>query len=92
MICLAAQYSKSVYQRPRGLERDEYVDADWRMGTKAMVMKSVPVDDMNVIVFAIRGTHTFIDWAVNLQSSPVSPQHFLVSKDKLRVEVIIDSK
>jgi len=55
------------------------VDADWRMGTKSMVIKSVPMDDMNVIVFAIRGSSTFLDWAVNLNSSPVSPAGFLVS-------------
>ena len=67
-----------MYERPRGIERVTQVEADWRMGTKAMVMKSIPVDDMNVIVFAIRGTHTFMDWAVNLQSSPTSAQQFLV--------------
>lgn len=81
LICLAAQYSKSVYRRPSGLERETHVEADRRMGTKAMVMKSVPVDNMNVIIFAIRGTHTFMDWAVNLQSAPTSPEHFLVGHD-----------
>lgn len=55
------------------------MDADWRMGTKSMVIKSVPMDDMNVIVFAIRGSSTFLDWAVNLNSSPTSPAGFLVS-------------
>jgi hypothetical protein len=54
------------------------VDSDWRMGTKAMVIKSVPMDDMNTIVFAIRGTQTFMDWAVNLRSAPVAPDGFLV--------------
>ena len=44
-----------------------------------MVIKSVPVDDMNTIVFAIRGSQTFMDWAVNLNSAPVSPGEFLVS-------------
>ena len=44
-----------------------------------MVIKSVPVDDMNTIVFAIRGSQTFMDWAVNLNSAPVSPGDFLVS-------------
>ena len=55
------------------------MDANWKMGTKAMVIKSVPVDDMNTIVFAIRGSQTFMDWAVNLNSAPVSPGEFLVS-------------
>ena len=48
------------------------------MGTKAMVLKSVPIDDMNTVVFAIRGSQTFMDWAVNLKSAPASPEGFLV--------------
>ena len=44
-----------------------------------MVIKSVPIDDMNTIIFAIRGSQTFMDWAVNLNSAPVSPSGFLVS-------------
>lgn len=44
-----------------------------------MVLKSVPIDDMNTIIFAIRGSQTFMDWAVNLNSAPVSPSGFLVS-------------
>lgn len=44
-----------------------------------MIMKSVPIDDMNCIVFAIRGSQTFMDWAVNLNSAPVAPTDFLVS-------------
>lgn len=43
-----------------------------------MVIKSVPIDDMNTIIFAIRGSQTFMDWAVNLNSAPVSPSGFLV--------------
>lgn len=44
-----------------------------------MVIKSVPMDDKSVIVFAIRGTATFMDWAVNLNMEPSSPVGFLVS-------------
>lgn len=43
-----------------------------------MVLKSVPMDDKNVIVFAIRGTANFMDWAVNLNMAPASPAGFLV--------------
>lgn len=43
-----------------------------------MVIKSVPMDDQSVIVFAIRGTSTFMDWAVNLNTEPTSPVEFLV--------------
>ena len=78
VICLAAQYSMSVYSRPTGNERETHVDADWRMGTKAMVIKSIPIDDRNIVVFAIRGSQTFMDWAVNLNSAPSSPGNFLV--------------
>lgn len=44
-----------------------------------MVIKSVPIDDMNTVVFAIRGSQTFMDWAVNLNSAPASPNGFLVN-------------
>ncbi len=77
LVCLAAQYSWRAYTKPAGAEREAYVRADWRMGTKAMVIKSVPMDDMNCVIFAIRGSQTFLDWAVNLDSAPVSPRDFL---------------
>lgn len=77
LLCLAAQYSERVYTKPSGQEKEVHLDADWRSGTKAMVIKSVPMDDMNTIVFAIRGTQTFMDWAVNLNSAPASPEGFL---------------
>jgi hypothetical protein len=48
-----------------------------------MVMKSVPIDDMNCIVFAIRGSQTFMDWAVNLNSAPVAPTDFLVRSETI---------
>ena len=44
-----------------------------------MFIKSVPMDYMNTIVFAIRGTATFMDWSVNLNAAPTSPSGFLVS-------------
>ena len=78
LLCLAAQYSQRAYNKPTGDEREAFVNADWRMGTKAMVIKSMPIDDMNCVVFAIRGSQTFMDWAVNLNSSPVTPKDFLV--------------
>jgi hypothetical protein len=79
LLCLAAQYSRDAYEKPQGKERNSFVDADCRLGTKAMVIKSVPVDDMNTIVFAIRGTtkSNFVDWAVNLHTAPTSPKGFL---------------
>jgi hypothetical protein len=42
-----------------------------------MCIKSVPMDSMHTIVFAIRGTATFMDWAVNLNAAPVAPTGFL---------------
>ncbi|KAI0157793.1 alpha/beta-hydrolase [Xylariaceae sp. FL1272] len=77
LLCLAAQYSERVYEKPRGAERDAHVDADWRTGTKAMFIKSVPMDEVNTIVFAIRGTTSFMDWAVNLNTAPTTPTGFL---------------
>lgn len=79
LLCLAAQYSERVYEKARGKERDVHVDADFRAGTKAMVIKSVPIAHMNTIVFAIRGTASFMDWAVNLKTDSTSPVGFLVS-------------
>ena len=83
LLCLAANYSQRAYTKPTGEEREAFVNADWRMGTKAMVIKSVPIDDMNCVVFAIRGSQTFMDWAVNLNSAPVSPTDFLVRRYQL---------
>ncbi|KAJ0164395.1 hypothetical protein CTA2_1090 [Colletotrichum tanaceti] len=77
LLCLAAQYAERVYEQPRGAERDAHVSADWKTGTKAMVIKSVPMDHMDTIVFAIRGSATFMDWAVNLNTAPASPAGFL---------------
>ncbi|KAI1736647.1 Alpha/Beta hydrolase protein [Xylaria scruposa] len=77
LLCLAAQYAERVYEKPRGAERDAHVDADWRTGTKAMYIKSLSMDDMGTIVFAIRGTANFIDWTVNLNTAPTTPTGFL---------------
>lgn len=79
LLCLAAAYSERVYT-PTALpttESETHVPADWRSGTKAMILKSLPRDDMNTVVFAIRGSQTFMDWAVNYKSAPSSPQGFL---------------
>ena len=54
-----------------------HIDADRRLGTKAMILKSIPLDAKSVIVFAIRGTSSFMDWAVNMQTTPTAPTDFL---------------
>lgn len=77
LLCLAAQYSDRVYEKARGAEKNVQVGANYSSGTRAMVIKSVPMDHMNTIVFAIRGTATFMDWAVNLNTAPSSPAGFL---------------
>lgn len=77
LLCLAAEYSQRVYEKPRGSELDAHVSSDWLSGTKAMCIKSKPMDHMSTIVFAIRGTATFMDWAVNLKTAPSSPAGFL---------------
>ncbi|CAG8108769.1 unnamed protein product [Penicillium nalgiovense] len=77
LLQLAAKYSRRVYDKPSGHERHSYVNSDWLHGTKAMVVKSLPIDDMNTIVFAIRGTQSFLDWAVNVHTAPTPPTGFL---------------
>jgi hypothetical protein len=80
LLCLAAQYSANAYYTPQSpSERKDFVSADGRLGTKAMVIKSVPCDDKKTIVFAIRGTSmlSIRDWGVNLQTGPVSARGFL---------------
>jgi hypothetical protein len=78
ILCLAAQFSAQAYQNPTGQERQQHIPADCRLGTKAMVIKSVPVDSMDVIVFAIRGSKGTLDWITNVNQSPASPGGFLV--------------
>ncbi|OQV01197.1 hypothetical protein CLAIMM_06596 [Cladophialophora immunda] len=86
LLCLAAQYSNSAYVSPQSSsERKDFVSADGRLGTKAMVIKSIPCDDKKTIVFAIRGTSFFSvrDWGVNLDTEPVSPVGFLDDEGNL---------
>jgi len=91
LLCLAAQFSERVYTRPTGAERETHVDANWRHGTKAMVLKSIPIDDMNTVVFAIRGSQTFMDWAVNFRPAPSSPEGFLVRNSPFFFELFADN-
>ncbi|KAI9731277.1 MAG: hypothetical protein M1818_007902 [Claussenomyces sp. TS43310] len=74
-----AKHSAGVYNKPTGKERAAHVDAGWWTGTKAMTIKSVAMDDMNVIVFAICGTRkqNLFDWMVNMDTAPSSPMGFL---------------
>jgi hypothetical protein len=83
LLSLAAQYSLAVYERPAGRETEAHVSSDWRTGAKAMCIKSVPMDHMHTIVFAIRGTASFMDWAVNLNTAPASPKGFLDDEGNL---------
>ncbi|QIW99056.1 hypothetical protein AMS68_004574 [Peltaster fructicola] len=78
LLCLAAQASLNVYNRPRGEEREHFIDADWQNSTKAMVLQSRPIDDQNVIVFAIRGSQlNFVDWSINFRPEPTSLTGFI---------------
>ena len=78
ILSQAAEASQAVYERPRRNEQQDYVDADWRQGTKAMVLKSVLMDEKRLIVFAIRGSKwNFVDWAVNFRPAPTEPVGFL---------------
>ncbi|GAB7364039.1 hypothetical protein MBLNU230_g4596t1 [Neophaeotheca triangularis] len=80
LLCEASKASLDVYRRPSRGEREDYIDAQWRNGkaTKAMILTSKPIDDQNLIVFAIRGSQkNLIDWAVNFTLSPTAPIGFL---------------
>ncbi|KAI9893718.1 MAG: hypothetical protein M1814_005934 [Vezdaea aestivalis] len=78
LICHAAHYSAEAYSKPSAsAESCMHISADWRSGTKAMLIKSVPIDATATIIFAIRGSQTFMDWAVNLNATPASPGDFL---------------
>lgn len=85
LLCLAATYSERVYTPPRSKtkETETHIPSDWRTGTKAMVLKSIPVDDMNTVVFAIRGSEGFMDWAVNYNTAPSIPEGFLEDSSNL---------
>lgn len=83
LLCLAATYSRRAYEKPSGPERHTYISGDWLRGTKDMLVKSVPLDDMNTIVFAIRGTQNFRDWAVNMHTEPSPPSNFLDDEGNL---------
>ena len=78
ILSRAAEASQAVYVRPRRNEQQDFIDADWRQGTKAMVLKSVLMDEKKLIVFAIRGSKwNFVDWAVNFRPAPTEPVGFL---------------
>ena len=81
LLNLAARYSLSVYAKPTGREKNDHIKGNRLMGTKAMTLKSLPLDDKNTIVFAIRGTSTFMDWTVNMRQEPQSPSGFLDDPD-----------
>jgi hypothetical protein len=88
IINIAAQYSNTAYSTPCSLSRSErtsFVAADSRLGTKAMILKSIPIDNMNTIVFAIRGTSLLNprDWGVNWHTDPEPPTRFLDDEGNL---------
>lgn len=75
LLCLAAQYSNRAYLKPTASEKETYISPE---AGKTMVIKSVALDHMDMIVFAIRGsTMSFRDWATNMDTDPVSPHGFL---------------
>lgn len=88
ILCLAARYSNTAYQPPKTLSPSEltsFVAANARLGTKAMILKSVPIDSMNTIIFAIRGTSllSLRDWGVNWHTDPIPPTAFLDDEGNL---------
>ena len=72
-----------VYDKPVNAEKHDFVKGSFLNQTKAMTLKSLPIDDMNTIVFAIRGSASFTDWATNYRTEPKSPQGFLDDAENL---------
>ncbi|QGA13053.1 hypothetical protein EYB26_000698 [Talaromyces marneffei] len=83
LICLASTYSRRAYEKPASKERQNFISGDWRRGTKTVVLKSIPLDEKNTIVLAIRGTQNFQDWAVNIRTEPTAPTNFLDDEGNL---------
>lgn len=83
LICLASTYSRRAYEKPSSKERQNFVSGNWRRGTKTVVLKSIPLDEKNTIVLAIRGTQNFQDWAVNIRTEPTAPTDFLDDEGNL---------
>ncbi|KAF4548754.1 Hypothetical protein D9617_25g060840 [Elsinoe fawcettii] len=86
LLSIAARYSLSAYtppaqSSPSAPETESHIPASFLTGTKAMVLKSIPVDNQNTLVFAIRGSSSFADWAVNFRPAPSSPTGFLDDPD-----------
>ncbi|PNS15247.1 Protein phosphatase 2C 4 [Sphaceloma murrayae] len=87
LLSIAARYSLSAYSPPTATpptqdnSLESHIPASFLTGTKAMVLKSIPVDNQSTLVFAIRGSHSFADWAVNFRPAPSSPLHFLDDPD-----------
>lgn len=85
-LTLAARYANSAYAKPTShREKELFVEADPRLGTKAMLLKASPDERTKSIVLAVRGTVRFNirDWGVNLQTAPTSPQDFLQDEGNL---------
>jgi len=78
LVCRGAQASVDVYTRPPKDQRDFYMDADPKQGTKATIVKSQTVDDRKLIIVAIRGSKwNMVDWTVNFALEPTQPVDFL---------------
>ena len=79
LLCLAVQSSAAAYDAPTGLSRKQtiHIPPSRLSGTKAMIIKSAPVDQLDVLVFAIRGSKGIDDWRTNFANEPASPAGFL---------------
>ena len=74
----AASASVAAYNKPGQGERKDHIQANSQKGTKAMVLKTITMDDKKLIVIAIRGSQwNCRDWAVNFDSEPSPPDGFL---------------
>ncbi|KAL9058945.1 MAG: hypothetical protein Q9162_001503 [Coniocarpon cinnabarinum] len=92
ILCLAVQHSLSVYHPSPAVPSSQpptrakstistyhTVPASLRTGTKAMTIATATHDTATspLVLIAIRGSSTFMDWAVNIRQEPTSPQGFI---------------
>lgn len=94
LLCLAARYSLSAYASSNPTPSITsgpcttttiHVPPSLRLGTKAMLLALAPctASTTPTLVFAIRGSATFADWAVNFRPAPAPPNNFLDDEGNL---------
>lgn len=83
LLTTAAQQSLRAYDRIRDGSSEGCIKASTLRNIKAARIATIPVDEKELIVVAIRGTSAVLDWTVNLTHTPTSPQGLLDDRENL---------